>query len=80
MMRYFPDISIPISCDISNDIDMRLHVNIHRKLNIRRYDVCVRSGREMFIRVERCKPETKASVYKLTVESASQPACCRLHY
>ena len=29
--EYFRDISIPISCDISNDIDMILHVNIHQK-------------------------------------------------
>ena len=29
--EYFRDISITISCDISNDIDMILHVNIHHK-------------------------------------------------
>ena len=28
----------------------------------------------------RSKPETKASVYELTAESASQPACCVLYW
>ena len=38
---------------------------------IRTYDVCLFGSRS--------NPETKASVYKLTAESASQPACFVLY-
>ena len=91
--EYVWDISIPISCDISHDIDTIPHVNMKTtqcgefvflcSIVSISCDICWVDYQTVWCVCSfgsRSKPETKSSVYKLPAESASRPACCVLYW